>query len=172
MLRPFTMLLVAASVLDAQSRPDFTGTWQLDPARSESAAQGIPVGRVTLVIKQGDSDISVETRRFRDDKPEPAVETLLYRLDGSEVTTLRTPDGPPVRTRAHWDGSKLVMETGRTINGAAVTITHALSLDAGGKLLNIDKTLAVQHGYQGKGGRNTGSGRDVYVRVKEGSARN
>ena len=36
----------------AQSKPDFSGTWKMDPSRSESAAQKEPIGPVTIVIAQ------------------------------------------------------------------------------------------------------------------------
>ena len=151
-------------------KPDFSGTWTMDPARSESAHQGLPLGSITLVIQQSPSDVSVETRRSETEKAAASTETLTYRLDGSELSLVGRSD-VPVRTRARWEGRKLVTETARTIHGAAVTLLHVLSLDSAGKVLTIDKTLTVQHGYQATGGRNSGSGKDVFVRAKAAPAK-
>jgi hypothetical protein len=41
---------------------------------------------------------------------------------------------------------------------------HVFSLDASGKELTIDKTFTVQHGYQFQGAKNTGSGKDVFIK--------
>ena len=137
----------------------------MDPARSESAAQTAAVTSMTLVIKQSASDLSIETRKGGSDKSTPTVETLKYRLDGSELS-MPGDSEVPVKTRARWDGSKLITDTAGNINGAAVTLTHVLSVDTAGKVLTIEKTLAVQHGYQGQSGKNSSSGTDIFVKAK------
>ena len=155
-------VFAAAAMLppDTVSRkPDFSGTWVMDPVRSESAHQATPITSMSLVIRQSPSDISIETTRGE------TAENLTYRLDGSEMSIPGRSE-VPVRTRARWEGAKLFTETARSINGAAVTVTHVLSLDKAGKALTIEKTLTVQHGYQATGGKNSGSGKDVFVRAR------
>ena len=46
-------------VLSAQSLPDFSGTWTLDPARSQSAQQGEPFKSVTFVIAQSVGQVRI-----------------------------------------------------------------------------------------------------------------
>ena len=82
----FTMALLPPLPACAQSVADFSGTWKMDPTRSESAHQAVPIGPVTLVIKQTATDISIETRKADTDKREIHSETLTYKLDGSEST--------------------------------------------------------------------------------------
>ena len=87
------------------------------------------------------------------------------RLDGSD-TTAASDTGVTVTGKAHWDGAKLVVETAREINGATVTTRYVYTLSANGREMTIDKTLTVQHGYQGLlSARNMGHGVDVFVRV-------
>src|SRR6476620_2317862 len=78
--------------------PDFSGTWKMDPARSESAAQKDPIGPVTIVIAQTRNELRMETTRT------DGSSVVTYKLDGSEV---QIPGGT---AKTHWDGAKLVTE--------------------------------------------------------------
>lgn len=158
------MVFVLSLQASAPEVSDFSGVWQMDPSRSESAHQDVPIGPVTLIIKQSASDVSIETRRGQPHKRAISSETLAYKLDGSEISIAG--DAGEVKTKAHWDGTKLVTETERNVHDATVTTMHVFSLDASGKELTIDKTLTVQHGYQFPGAKNTGTGKDVFVKSK------
>jgi hypothetical protein len=146
----------------AQGPTDFSGVWEMDFSRSESAHQAVPIGPVTLILKQRAAELTIETRRADKDKP-VSSETLTFNLDGSEKSVTGNPGGP-IQTKAHWDGTKLVAETSRNIQGATVTTMHVFSLDPGGKELTIDKTFTVQHGYQFQGANNIGRGKDVFIK--------
>jgi hypothetical protein len=151
-----------------QQRPDFSGVWQMDRSRSESAHQGVPIGPVTLVIKQNPAQVSIETRSAQKGKGPISSETLTFKLDGSE-SSITSGSGAKIQTKAHWDENRLVAETSRDIHGSTVTTMHVLSLDTSGKELTIDKTLTVQHGYQFQGANSKGSGKDVFIRSKGSS---
>ncbi|HXB72215.1 MAG TPA: hypothetical protein VNY05_28515 [Candidatus Acidoferrales bacterium] len=165
----FTMVLGFPFAAHTQGGSNFSGTWKMDPARSESAHQAVPIGPVTLVINQTALELRIETRRTetgRSDGGESAVQSqiLTYRLDGTE-STMAAETGAPVKTRAHWNGNKLVTETERNVQGSSVTTMYIHSLDPKGKELTVDKTLLVQHGYQFEGSKSYGTGRDVFVKV-------
>ena len=166
----FVAALVLPFSAHGQSAIDFSGTWKMDPARSESAHQAVPIGPVTLIIKQTATDLTMETRRAEPGKSGTRVETLTYKLDGSETTTAAT-DGTPIKCRAHWEGAKLITGTTRNIQGATVTTLYAHSLDRSGNELTVNKTLTVEHGYQFEGAKSYGSGTDVFIRVKPGTAK-
>jgi hypothetical protein len=149
----FALTFLAASAAFAAVKPDFSGTWKMDPARSESAHQDVPIGPVELVIHQTANALTLETRRSE-------KEVLEFKLDGAEAVN------GSVTTKAHWNGTKLVLETVRDINGATITTMQTFQLVANGKEIIIDKTLTVQHGYQGlEAGTVTGKGRDVFTRA-------
>ncbi|MCU1261824.1 MAG: hypothetical protein JWO80_4709 [Bryobacterales bacterium] len=164
----FTAVLAGALAADSPAAPEFSGTWKMDPSRSESAHQAVPIGPVTLLIKQTASEFTLETRTGERDKAAIANETLTYKLDGSESTVVGAARAS-VQTKAHWDGVKLVTETARNVQDSTVTTRYVLSLDPSGRELTIDKTLTVQHGYQFQGANNIGTGKDVFV--KQGSAK-
>ena len=149
----------------AQQPADFSGVWEMDPSRSASALQATPIGPVTLVINIQSTDLSVETRRKEPGKRTLSSEVPTYKIDGPETSNVGA-SGVEIKAKARWDGTRLVAETVRKIQGSTVTTTHVFILDADGKELTIDKTLTVQHGYQFQGANNTGAGRDVFVRRK------
>ena len=149
----------------AQETTDFSGVWQMDSSRSESAHQAVPIGPVTLIIKQNAAEVSIETRRAQKHKPAISSETLTFKLDGSENSIVGY-SGAQIQATAHWEGRKLITETSRNIQGSTVTTMHVFSLDASGKELTIDKTLTVQHGYQFAGANNTGTGKDVFIKSR------
>ena len=95
----FTMALAFPLAAGTQSTTDFSGTWKMDAARSESAHQAVPIGPVTLVIKQTATELTIETRRSDTDKSEIHSETLTYKLDGSESTVAGT-EGTPIKSQA------------------------------------------------------------------------
>jgi hypothetical protein len=152
-------LIAPSAGQDPKDKPNFTGTWALDAARSVSAQSEDPAGPVTLVIKQTDSELSIETRRGE------RSETLVYNLDGSE--TKKPPqDNGPFAWRARWKGPKLVTETHRSVNRTTVSLEEVLSLNAKQTELIVDRTLTVQHGYMMRGAKNYSSGQDVFTKVR------
>jgi hypothetical protein len=149
-------------VVAADNHSNFTGAWKMDPARSESAHQDVPSGASTMVIQLTPTELSIET--IRSEEANPFRETLTFKLDGSE--TASTGDGGvKVSGKAHWEGSKLVVETTRNIQDSTVTTLYVHTLSPNGRDLIVDKTLTVQHGYQGASAPTTGHGKDVFVRV-------
>ena len=161
------LALVLPIASTAQSAIDFAGTWKMDAARSESAHQAVPIGPVTLIIKQTATEVSIETKRAEARK---SSEILTYKLDGSESTTTGT-DGAPIKCKAHWEGANFITGTTRNIQGATITTLYVHSLDPTGTELTIHKTLNVQHGYQFEGAKSYGTGTDVFIRTKAATAK-
>src|SRR5262245_6427899 len=167
----FAAFAMALSVLfltvtpAVQGQSDFSGVWQMDQSRSESAHQAVPIGPVTLLIKQSPEEISIETRKGESNHQAASTETLTYKLDGSE-STLSGTSGGPIKVKAHWEGSKLVTETSRNVQDSTVTLVYVLSLQEGGREMTIQKTLTVQHGYQFQGAAASGTGKDVFTKVR------
>jgi hypothetical protein len=157
------LVLGPAAMEAADGGSNLSGTWKMDPSRSESAHQAVPMGSMVLVIKQTPAEISIETRTTADAQTPAQSEVLVYKLNGSE-TKNALKNQEPVKTKAHWDGRKLITETERSVHEASVTTRYIHSLSANGKELKVEKTLTVQHGYQFEGAKNYGSGTDVFVK--------
>jgi hypothetical protein len=147
-------VLAVASAAHAQPHPNFSGVWSMDLSRSESAMQSDPIGPTTVAIEQTSAELKMTTTR------DGKSTTVVYRLDGA---TGQIPGGTAT---SHWNGSSLVTEIVRTIQGQTVTANETRRLNAAGDELLVDSVLVVQHGYTVKGVRNYGAGRDVFTLVR------
>ena len=138
MRRLLLLTLAAAVVLPfsarAQGKTDFSGTWTLDASKSDPGRGGGgggggrgPGGPVT--IKQTASEI--------------AIGAATYKLDGSEsVNQMQGRGGPTeAKSKTHWDGAKLVIETTREVGGNMVASTEIRSLSADGKEMTVETSF-------------------------------
>jgi hypothetical protein len=159
-------ILVALSVgvmvsqgTSAQKPPDFSGTWVMDLPRSEAAAQAAPSGPSKVVIRQGREEIQIDTTT----------------RDGFSPTTYKMGVGKPADVSPapptfRWEGSRLVTVLMTAINGQAVTVTEARSLDPTGAEMTVETTVVVQHGYAGTAGveasKNYSTMKNVFVKER------
>jgi hypothetical protein len=169
-LMRFTGIVVVAAILGvapgfaAEKHDGFVGTWKMDPERSESSQQDVQAA--TLQIGLTDTDLMIETSRDQGGKPAAFHEKLTFKLDGSESAGVGDA-GVPVTGKVRWEGGNLVIETARNINDSTVTTLYRYILSPDRRTLTVEKTLSVQHGYQGRTGQNTGKGTDVFVRASK-----
>lgn len=149
------LLLWQAPAPSTVNRPSFAGTWQMDASRSESAAEsdGNPV---LLEIAQSDREISIATsqgtRRSQASYVFTAGPPAPYGVDGSAG-------------RASWNGQALITEGTRLVQGQTVATRETRTLSPDGAEMIVEVVVIVQHGYQIRGGRNYGIGKDIYKRV-------
>jgi hypothetical protein len=144
-----------ATLALAQARPDFSGTWMLDVAKSDlgSARGGGPAGGgpsrapspvldAKFVIKQTASELSIDQQVGGHSN----VTTL--KLDGSESvnTGMR---GGQLKSKARWDGSRIVVESTQTMttpNGERTLETKEVrSLAADGTMV-VERTTQTPRG--------------------------
>jgi len=122
MIKRLTLVLIAltvvASAVHAQSKPDFSGTWKLSgttpPNYPGSAGWGVP--SPTLVVRQTSTEVTIQAGQYG---PNPM--SVVYKLDGSDniwdapsITQSGTSAVVKWRTKARWDGSKLILFTWNT----------------------------------------------------------
>jgi hypothetical protein len=158
------MLIAAAivalpTIIQTQTRPNFSGTWMMDQQRSEAAVQDPPSGTVTMIIKQVDTDLTVQINREREEKPLVITSTIA----ASEQSSPQVVSAPAARS--YWNGDSLVTELARNIQGQTVRTKEIRSLDASGKEMTVVTTVIVEHGYTLHGAKNYGIGKDVYIKV-------
>jgi len=144
------LALTAAVVLPfqarirAQGKPDFSGTWTLDTAKSDPPPQGRGGGGGggPQTIKQSATELAVTT------EGRGGQQTMTYKLDGSEGTNQVMGRGgaQTVKSTAKWDGSSLVIETTRDFQGMAITTKEVRRLDNGGKEMVVESTTQTPQG--------------------------
>lgn len=130
-------MLAVATMAFAQ-KPDFSGTWTLDPEASGMTGGGGGGGRMggrmggPMTVKVTGDTLTIE-RAMGENKV-----TTTYKLDGTEsVNKQMMGRGENARevelkSTAKWDGSKLVIATQRPgRDGEMTTATETWSIDGG-----------------------------------------
>ena len=148
MKRVATLALAAAIAIPfsarAQSKPDFSGTWTMDAAKSDPAPQGRGGGGGggTQTVKQTASELSVQTEGRQ------GPQTMVYKLDGSPSTNKVMGRGgeQEVKSTAKWDGSSLVIETTRDFNGMSITTKEVRKMD--GASMVVETSVNTPQGEQ------------------------
>lgn len=124
------LVLVCASAVHAQKRPDFSGTWVgISPAENAGNEQVITQTATTITTRHGASG---------DDH------VFTYRLDGSES---RNAIGAVVTiAKATWDGDRLVITDTTTYqDGRTVERKQVWSIDQKGQLV-VELTRPIPGG--------------------------
>src|SRR5436190_4708316 len=147
MKRTAILALAAAIVIPfsarAQSKPDFSGTWTMDAAKSDPAPQGRGGGGGgSQTIKQTATELSVQTEGRQ------GPQTMVYKLDGSASTNKVMGRGgeQEVKSTAKWDGSSLVIETTRDFNGRSITTEEMRKMD--GASMVVETSVNTPQGEQ------------------------
>ena len=148
--------------LTAQSHPDFSGNWTMDLTRSEAAAQGTPIGPVTVAIKQTNDEVRIDTTR------NGRTESVRYLPASLKATSAGELIGA-----FRWEGPTLVTRLVTDINKQAVTVEEVRNLTANGREMTVEVMLVVEHGYQSGGtgvlrsqnSPNTSKGVNVFVKT-------
>ncbi len=140
----FPALMIAVVlpfVARAQSKPDFSGTWTLDPSKSDAPMGrrgGAPAASDPITVSQDATQLTI--RR--------GEQSLVYKLDGSESTNRLPSRGGPqeVTSKAHWEGAKLVIETTRDFQGTTITQKEMRSLTANGREMLVEQSVQTPQG--------------------------
>lgn len=135
----------------------------MDLSRSEAAAQGTPIGPVTVTIRQTSDEVRVETTR------DGTTQTVRYLPVGT-----RAAGAGELAGTFRWEGSQLITNLVTHINNQAVTFEEVRSLNSEGTEMAVDVSLVVQHGYQTGGtgvvrssnSPNSSTGKNVFLKVR------
>ena len=149
-----TALVALPAASWAQAKPDFSGTWKLDEAKSDPAPAGRGGGggggrgggaaATSMTIKQTAAQLSIDRVTGQ------GTQNALYKLDGSEsVNKMGMGDST---SKASWDGSKLVIATSMTMQGPNGSMSmdskEVYSLDGG--VLTVETSRTTPMGAQNR----------------------
>ena len=156
LLAALVLFLALPQVTWAQAKPDFSGTWTFDEAKSDPAPAraggggggGRGGGRMggapatALTIKQTAAELTMDRTTAQ------GAQTVVYKLDGSE--SKNTIGMGPATSKAAWDGSKIVIATTQTVQGRGgeITIDSKDIFSVDGKILTIETTRNTPAGAQ------------------------
>lgn len=125
------MALAVAGLAYAQAKPDFSGSWALDTAKSDQMGQGggRGMGAGPMTIKQTATDFTI-TRTTPNGEM-----SMAYKLDGTEhEIQMGQMTG---KATAKLDGAKVVIKTVRETPNGTMESTATYSLSADGKELTV-----------------------------------
>lgn len=149
-------VLAVASVAFAQ-KPDFSGTWTMDPEASGMAAGAGARGGGRGMAGPMSVKMTADTLTVERTTGAGATVTMTYKLDGTESVNKQTMGrGENAReveakSTAKWDGSKLVISTQRPgMGGETMTTTETWSMEGGNLVI------------EASGGRGGGPQKRVY----------
>jgi len=139
------LLLFSLTVL-AQDKPNFSGKWQLDTAKSEFGQFPAPDTQ-TNVIDHKEPDIRLKQTIKSEAVPggEATVDRH-YTTDGKENVNEVRPQ--QVKSTAKWEGNKLLINTKLEIPDGTIEIKDSWELTDGGKQLLVIREFKTPQGDQ------------------------
>jgi hypothetical protein len=135
-LRLFSAALLAAAfgLLQAQAKPNFSGSWKLNTGKSDFGAMPAPDSRSDTIAHE---DPDLKDSYTQNGQMGETTAEMKYSTDGKETTnSIR---GNEIKSTAKWDGDDLVIDGKAQFNGADVTLKDRWSLSADGKTLTIQR---------------------------------
>jgi hypothetical protein len=145
--------LALAGGAHAQERPDFSGTWRLDAARSDLAAHTDASRPITVTITQTASEMRVDT----------------VTASGTQSTTYLFKAAEPLSTDnalARWRGDAVITDVIMNVRGQSVTVQQTRRLSSDRNEMTVESVVNVQHGYTLSGAQTYSASKDTFVRVK------
>lgn len=148
-------LLVFAFAVSAQKTTDFSGTWNLDLAKSTlSEREKASIESQTLTVTQTAADIKVETTTKRNAPPAGAPaggppgggRGGMGSGDGTVTYTL---DGKEVKSEMSGQMGSMQVSTKATLDGGTLAITRTITTPMGDRVssekwtLGTDGTLSI-----------------------------
>jgi hypothetical protein len=129
-----TLAAVPGPRTAARAHPDFTGTWSLDPSKSEG--QMVPTS-ATLKVTQTDKSLTIERTAMAMGMTRTGTST--YALDGSASKNSVNAGGTNVdfNSTTAWSDNVLVIKTTAEIGGGSFSGTERYSLSDDKKTLVI-----------------------------------
>ena len=127
-------LLCSTGLAQTPAKPNFTGTWVMDVAKSDLG--GSPPAKshvLTIVHKEPNITLDREIDGRKDSAP--------FRTDGVETTFTSSCCGD-VKTSGVWDGTTLK----RRVSNPAITQNDTWTLSADGKTLTIVRDVDQEGG--------------------------
>jgi hypothetical protein len=151
------LIALFAAVFLGMQAPDINGVWKMIPDKSGSPTQTPPVNQMTLSVSSTADEVRMKWLEGA------SPDEIIYPV----VAPPKQPADPlgAGARRAYWEGNKLVLERGGSINGQTVSMKQSLTLDPASNELVLERLVIVQHGYTLKGTQNYATVKDVFART-------
>jgi hypothetical protein len=139
------MLLLAVSVAAQGALPNFSGTWNLDAAKSDFGMMP-PPDSIVMVIDHKEPAVKVTTTQKG--QMGNSSNDSTYTTDGRDnVNKMRSPAGDQdVKSTTKWNGKILTTTRTMEAQGMSIGIDDSWELSADGKVLTVNRQLKTPQG--------------------------
>lgn len=130
----FTIFLFAAglaTVAVAADKPNFSGDWKLNAAKSTLGPMPAPTS-YTRIVTHAEPSITIEDTQIGTAAGDQH-DTRTYTTDGKEISYQA--NGADVKSAATWDGDALQFDSKASVQGADLVIKDKMTLGDSGKTL-------------------------------------
>lgn len=134
-------LVLMLCVTVAQAKPDFSGEWKLDVAKSDFGPMPAPQSMVQKITHQ-EPNLKVVSTQVSE-RGEFTSERN-YTTDGKEcVNKMRNNE---VKSTLKWDGDTLVIDSKMEFQGNPISTSERWSLSGDGKILTVKMHFSSSQG--------------------------
>ena len=136
---------LSSPALSQGAKPDFTGKWSLDTAKSEFGQMPAPDSMIhDIDHKEPNVKITTSLKSTAGD----TTNTRTFSTDGKASTNKLSMAGAEqaVTTTAKWDGQSLAVSAAFDAQGTPVQLNDTWTLSADGKVLTIVRIVKTPQG--------------------------
>lgn len=137
----FALLTLAAGLVQAQAKSDFSGTWKVDAAKSDFGPMPAPDSLTEKIVHE---DPSLKVNFVQVGGTGDATYDLAYTTDGKEC--VNHPGGNEFKTTLKWEGDDLVADTKGSFDGNDFTSKDRWTLSEGGKTMTVQRHISTSMG--------------------------
>jgi hypothetical protein len=140
-LAVFALAGLTAMLANAADKPNFSGSWKMNPAKSDFGPIP-PPEKLERTIKHEDPKMTVNTLNVG---PQGEIKSeSIYTTDGKD--SVNKNGGMEVKSVAAWDGDKLTIKYKREVQGMEISFVETWTLAADGKILTVVNDLSTPQG--------------------------
>jgi hypothetical protein len=140
-LFPLVLLTVAFGIAHAQAKPNFSGTWKVNTAKSDFGAMPAPDTRTDKITHE-DPDLKLHVAQSS--QMGEMNYDAVYTTDGKECTN--SVNGNVFKSTLKWEGDELALDTKGSFNGNEFTAKDRWTLSEDGKTMTVQRHLASAMG--------------------------
>jgi hypothetical protein len=139
------ILLLTVSALAQNAKPNFSGTWTLDVAKSDFGPAP-PPDSVVMTIDH--KEPSLKSTTVQKGQQGDATNEATITTDGKENVNKLSAAGmeQDVKSTSKWNGKKLTTERMLAIQGMSIGMNDAWDLSADGKVLTVVRQISTPQG--------------------------
>lgn len=136
----------AAAAQPAGKTPDFSGTWELNLAKSQFGEAGAPTKGTMVITQAGDRITRLQTIT----SPMGEMKNTMHHAIGAATTdTIQMgPQSGTFTSTARLDGRTMVVDGKIAVQGIELPVVSRYTLSPDGKQLLVDQTISTPGGEQ------------------------